>query len=420
MPYQHLLEKTPLDQETIAQALLNIEAKTRSNPLKWNGQFSPQLIDVLLQHYAQEDFTVFDPFVGSGTVLLEAGRLGYRATGTEINPAAYYLAKTYALMNTTHTERQQIIGQVTEVLNQQFVLKLLHDFTPTTNHTKSEAAIVQQKLKAALKTMPNEQAAQLLRTLIVLLDFHKKGLTEQKVFRIWRQLQQHMMTLPHSKETIDVHWADARSTPLADNTIDLVITSPPYINVFNYHQQYRASVEFLAYDLLTIAKSEIGANRKHRSNRFLTVIQYCMDIALTFAELWRVCRTNSRIIFIVGRESTIRATPFYNGEIVAKLINDVFAQPLAQRQERRFKNRFGQMIYEDILHFYGGQTAQLAPASILDKSRLVAQYILETTYHHAPANAKDDIQTALQKIDTVNPSPLLVKNGTYQNHEKRL
>lgn len=43
----------------------------------------------------------------------------------------------------------------------------------------------------------------------------------------------------------------------------LVLTSPPYINVYNYHQQYRASAEALGWDLLEVAKTEIGSNRKH-------------------------------------------------------------------------------------------------------------------------------------------------------------
>ena len=50
--------------------------------------------------------------------------------------------------------------------------------------------------------------------------------------------------------------------------------------MFNYHQKYRRSVEALDCNILAIARSEIGSNRQNRGNRFLTVIQYCLDPGL--------------------------------------------------------------------------------------------------------------------------------------------
>ena len=71
----------PLDTKTIPQDRLNIDNKQRSNLFPWNGQFSPQLVEVLLRTYAPPAGFVVDPFLGSGTVLHEAGRLGHRAFG---------------------------------------------------------------------------------------------------------------------------------------------------------------------------------------------------------------------------------------------------------------------------------------------------------------------------------------------------
>ncbi len=46
-----------------------IENMERSNPFPWNGQFSPQLVETLLQTYAPSGGFMLDPFLGSGTVL---------------------------------------------------------------------------------------------------------------------------------------------------------------------------------------------------------------------------------------------------------------------------------------------------------------------------------------------------------------
>jgi len=78
----------------IPQASLNIVEKTRSNLFAWRGQFSPQLIEVILDAYCLPNSVILDPFVGSGTVLREAGTFIFEAHGFEINPAAWILSRT--------------------------------------------------------------------------------------------------------------------------------------------------------------------------------------------------------------------------------------------------------------------------------------------------------------------------------------
>jgi hypothetical protein len=211
--------------------------------------------------------------------------------------------------------------------------------------------------------------------------------------------------LPFSEQPVEVYHTDARQTLLADCSVDLVITSPPYINVFNYHQQYRASAEALNWDLLKVAKSEIGSNRKHRSNRFLTVIQYRLDMAQILGELARVCRPGARVILVVGRESMVHGTRFFNGEIVSEIAHRALGFDLALRQERVFTNRYGQSIFEDILHFRPSATGTMG-ASLLTLARDVARDVLEAACSPAPADVEGDLGLALASLDTVQPSPL--------------
>ena len=83
----------------VSQHLLNIEDKNRSNLFAWRGQYSPQLIEYLLEAYCLADSVVLDPFVGSGTVLLEAARVGLPAFEFEINPSAWSFSKVYEFSN---------------------------------------------------------------------------------------------------------------------------------------------------------------------------------------------------------------------------------------------------------------------------------------------------------------------------------
>lgn len=114
------LSAVPLDFSTIEQSLLNIENKLRSNLLPWTGQFSPQLVEVLLAEYASDDSLVLDPFAGSGTILCECGRRGLQAYAIEINPAAYSMARTYQLMNRQPHDRWQAILKVAHALRDGF------------------------------------------------------------------------------------------------------------------------------------------------------------------------------------------------------------------------------------------------------------------------------------------------------------
>jgi hypothetical protein len=347
---------------------------------------------------------LFDPFLGSGTVLLEAGLAGLPASGTEINPAAVTLAQTYRFINVPLELRRVHVREIGKLLQRQFprTLPLFQD--PDQKPDKHDPEAIKSRLVELPVAVEQRLQYQLLESLIVLLDFYQPDLSADKVFTVWKKLTRLVFELPFSQQPIEVFHADARKTPLPDSSVDLVLTSPPYINVFNYHQQYRASMEALSWDLLRVAKSEIGSNRKHRGNRFLTVIQFCLDMAQTFNEMVRVCRSDGRLIFVVGRESTVRGTPFFNGEIVTEVAHRALGFDLILKQERVFLNRFGQDIFEDILHF--SPPASDPGTSFLEPAREIAQDVLEAAYPVAPDEVKKGIASALANIERVRPSPV--------------
>lgn len=378
----------PIDHEEINQSELNIDGKTRSNLFAWNGQFSPQFIETLLSYYAEDGFFVVDPFVGSGTVLGECARKGLRSYGIELNASAYYMAKTYEIANLSIEERTEIITAIDSLLKS---IKNEQDIIPS--------------ILSYIKKFNNVQR-NILSTLIILMDVFNNEVSFELLNKKWLNLQTIIQNIPFSVSRISVERGDSRHLGIDDDCADMLITSPPYINVFNYHQKYRRSVEYLGYDVLSIAKSEFGSNRKNRGNRFLTVIQYCIDMALSIKEAIRVCKPKARMIYIVGRESSVLGYSFCNSELIYNIATQIFNMELIIRQERAFKNRFGQIIYEDILSFENPNDIFIEDSEIIEYGRKIAIDMLFEKYQTSTEGNKNRelLLDAINKSENVKPS----------------
>ena len=379
----------PINHTLIDQSLLDINIKVRSNLFAWNGQFSPQFVEVLLTNFANATDVVIDPFAGSGTTLCESARKGIRAYGMELNASAYHMAKTYELTNYSFEERKVVVDTINLILD-----KILcpDDILPMITH------IIQQDADSLV--------ARVLSTLVVLLDLFNNELSIELMKKKWDSLKKIIAEIPFSKNEIKIDMGDARNLNLASNSATLLITSPPYINVFNYHQKYRRSVEALGYNVLAIARNEFGSNRKNRGNRLLTVIQYCIDIALSLKEAIRVCQPESRMIYVVGRESTVLGYSFCNSELIYNIGVEIFNLPFLLRQERVFKNRFGQMIYEDILHFENSkEKISLDDITIIEMARAIATRMLSEKAELMPESKNIKfIYDAIEKSAKINQS----------------
>lgn len=397
---EHTTLKKRLD-EDLPKRLVDIADKKRSNLFAWRGQFSPQLIESLIENYSNEDDVMYDPFCGSGTLLLESALFNLKAFGTELNPAAFGLASIYKL---TQVDR--------DVLNHsiEFVENLILDYLPLedlfNNSQGRNLNDLKKELVSALHENKDSIIGIIINALIIGLDFEQKKLTHEKLQLAWENLKSKIERLPKTNKDINIFLGDARKSKIENDSIDFVITSPPYINVFNYHQNYRRSVEATGFNVLEVAKSEIGSNRKFRSNRFLTVIQYAMDIFQVFEDLKRICKPDAKIIFIVGRESSVRKTSFSNAKLLTEVAS-LLGFKLVGEQPRMFRNKFGVEIYEEILRF--SIDFDFKESSVESAKEIGIKY-LNKALKYAPDESLADLEEAIQKGANVEPSIIYSKD----------
>ncbi len=393
------LTAIPLNTSDIPRSDLDITAQVRTNPLPWKGQFSPQLVEVLLSTYAEAGSNVLDPFVGSGTVLGECARLSLAGTGVEINPAAVLLARLYEWANDERGARSEALDRAAALLGGQIASE-----PSVANGLLGPTHLRPQDIAALARSAPSDDVRRLIEAVLILADPQWSEVSVARLMDAQRRVRDFVTGLPHSEAPIQVHQADARRVPLTEGSVDVVLTSPPYINVFNYHQQYRPAVEALDHDVLEAARSEIGSNRKHRMNRFLTVIQYAIDMAAVLDEIKRLLREGGRLILVVGRESTVRGARILNGSLLGSVaIAGMGLRPI-MRQERSFRNRFGERIIEDILHFERCGLAEEIPRSTAVD---VARLMLEQLVSAASGEVRSDIVAAIKAASSVKASPVL-------------
>ena len=226
-----------------------------------------------------------------------------------------------------------------------------------------------------------------------------------------------LVQMPYTRSPIRAYLNDARLLHRrCFSKADLILTSPPYINVFNYHQNYRAVMEVLGWNLLKVAQSEIGSNRKNRGNRFRTVVQYCLDMEQSLKSFWKTMADGGRVVMIVGRESSVRRVTFYNGRIIAELIRDLGCFESITVYERQFLNRFGQRIREDII------TAQKSTQKPFPSGarEIAAKHLKAAMGRTSDSEVKKDISEAISQTRKHRAVSAARREGSLSEWGKRL
>src|SRR5262249_15314232 len=164
---------------------------------------------------------------------------------------------------------------------------------------------------------------------------------------------------------------DAQSMPFADGVIDLIIISPPYANALDYMRAHKFSLVWLgqSVDHLSKLRAEYIGSERVKGTEFATfcarpeeIIQrlgqqdrnkaeilrkYFTEMKAVFAEMYRVLRSDSAAIVVVG-PSIMRGidvqTHHCLADIAAELGFDVVGvvQRRLDRNKRMMPARFGQ------------------------------------------------------------------------------
>jgi len=392
---------------TLDKCKLDVICKTQTNPFNWRGQFTPDLVAYLLDTFAKEGYVIADPFAGSGTVLLESAKRGYSCMGLDINPSAYYMSKFYEYSGLSADKREALMQTVRKLIGN--AVMSIADTVPVyvddKDYRKAYSNLLDFSIWIANNT-PTDLWPFLINVLF-LCEKDKKLPLKKSLIANLNKIRNYLFELPFTTSTISAKNEDARRISFyCNSSVDLILTSPPYVNVFNYHQNFRGIVECFQYNICEIASSEIGSNRKHRSNRYKTVVQYAEDMGRVLCENTKALKTGGKMIYIVGKESNVRKTPFYNSQIISDLVDCIPGLNVIDVHHRCFINRFGETIQEDLLEI-GKETCPPDAEQLISCFETVGFKHLEKAIPYSPEENKADIYAILEKKDKVYESPIL-------------
>ena len=256
----------------------------------YRGKFHPQLIRALLNILeVKPGNVVLDPMAGSSTVAVEANLLGIDSISVDLSPFCELMGrvKTFAL-DLDVKVLESIIRNPKEILEKLKKEKVPEYFK--NNKDDKKRNYYEIVLLAFLDTM----------------GFASRGSSSiDKLFP--RVLERYVSTIKYfqsARQKINLKIGKSEiiqgsvlNLPIDDNSVDAVITSPPYSFAIDYLKNDQPQLEYLGYNLEDLREDMIGLQGRGVENK-LEIYFDKMDIALK--EMKRVSKKNSPIVIIIG------------------------------------------------------------------------------------------------------------------------
>ena len=287
--------------------------------VSYRACYKPQLPAFFIKRFCKVDDVVYDPFMGRGTTLIEAQLHGCRAYGNDINPLSQVLTKP-RLTPPTLSQIEQRLQEIALPTNDAIDPDLLVFF---------ERGTLQELYGWRQYFRQKQEDDQLDRTDTWLqmvacnrLTGHSKGFfsvytlppnqatsvqAQQKINQKRGQTPEYRDTkqliLKKSKQLLrhsipDHFWRDDarlftesadQTTQIRNDSVDLVVTSPPFLDTVNYIQDNWLRMWF--------CDIEMEASKIWQLKR---LEDWIFQMKKVFVELRRILKPQGRIAFEVG------------------------------------------------------------------------------------------------------------------------
>ncbi len=295
------------------------------------AKFIPQIPNQLIKKLSFSNETVLDPFCGCGTTLVEAKLLSRNSIGIDINPLACLISKVK-----TAVLDDKEISEVKSTLSSIFLdISSLYNTTLDSNHHKIQYNIpnfynreywfknfISEELsiiKAHIEKINDENVKNFLKVAFSsIITPVSNQESDTRYVAVEKKLHPMITIKLFSSKVNDMivriqkfknlcsncyskvyHHSSRNISFLDDNSLDLVITSPPYLNSYDYYLYHKHRMQWLDMDYRYAQEYEIGSRHKH-SDKNESVDTYANKIGDVLYETNRVLKDERYCCIVIG------------------------------------------------------------------------------------------------------------------------
>lgn len=322
------------------------------------AKFIPQIPANLIMRLSMPGDIVFDPFGGSATTAVEAVRLGRRAISLDANPLSALIGrvKTGFMTSKVRVDLEQlyaaveghIIGSDSKQKNwsksltiqsQEYIPNIPNIEKWFEDYVISELCLICHLIDQITEGLARDSAQLALSRIIIRVSNQesetryvsvKKNIKPVLTLRAYLES---LKTVIRRLETaaIDLQFSDANflvgdsrhevPDKIGQNSIDLIVTSPPYPNATDYHLYHRFRLFWLGFDPKHLGRIEIGSHLRHQRNN-TGFEEYKDDMTQALEGCCNTLMPGRYAVFVVG-DALFKGETFSTSDAICASACDV-------------------------------------------------------------------------------------------------
>lgn len=320
------------DLKAIDWAFLNDNTSFLTHDIHpYPAKFIPQIPGHLIARLSLPGELILDPFGGSGTTALESVRIGRRALSIDANAIGTLIGKVKtsnldsitiadlaAIRNVVNARISNLpdevlfcneySGYIPEILN-------IDKWFPISS--RGELAFIRSRIAVMESEKAKEVALLALSKIILSVSFQDsetrytsrpriilQGETLRRYIKALDGIIQKKARTQHELRYGVCNFITSDIKNLSDNlcendSVDLIVTSPPYGNANDYHLYHRFRLLWIGIDPKKLAKIEIGSHLRHQKES-TGFDAYLYEMRQILDGMYRVLKPGRYAALVVG------------------------------------------------------------------------------------------------------------------------